>query len=565
MNLKDFSLLKEDRMSYTVKHPAGHSLQIAKHGLSSKAQEFISKLKKEQHFDEGGTALDDDKKKTVGQIIGYPGMADGGEADDEEDDAGAGADGGAPPADAAPDSEATVEINPDAAASMPESLVNPNPGASPPPGAQTPTFAEDRPFGTPDTSQDATMSASAEQQASAQPAEETPAQAPSGAGYPDITGALTAEKGALGAGAAAEAQAGQAEAAAQANYQAQAAAEQKNFNDNWSAMQDQSKKFVDYLSNPQNNVNPNRFFQNMDTGTKIGAGIAMILGGVGGGLTGQGNPVVAMMQQAIERDIDAQKSNRGTVMNLYQMNQQNLGNTLQAHLATENQMYDVVKSKMLQAQAQAAGPEAQARIAPAIAMVDQQIAMNNFKRTAINGIASGQMSTTDPAKLVPLFIQNPDQQNKAFAEIKSIQNTKAVTPKIMQAFDDAAKFSASKATPGLESAGQKEFSALINTTVQETEGTARQAAFESIQKNMRPQFGDSAATLAKKRQATLDYLQSKMAAPVTLGASNGIIDLTKFQSTAPTRGPSPLEGKTATNARGQRIVMKNGQWVPYGG
>lgn len=57
-------------------------------------------------------------------------------------------------------------------------------------------------------------------------------------------------------------------------------------------------------------IDPNRFWKSRSTGQKILAGLAMALGGVGAGLTGQQNQAANIIMNAINQDIEAQKLER---------------------------------------------------------------------------------------------------------------------------------------------------------------------------------------------------------------------------------------------------------------
>lgn len=130
---------------------------------------------------------------------------------------------------------------------------------------------------------------------------------------------------------------------------------------------------------------------------------------------------------------------------------------------------------------------------------------------------------TDPATLINRMV-NPKQREKVGEEIKNTQDIVALKPQILDAFDRG-----SSRNPVIAAQGQKEFEGLINTTVKEQEGTARQAAFDSIHQNMSPQ-GLTAlpGADAARRRTVLEYLASKASAPMS--KANGI-DLSKFKST----------------------------------
>lgn len=131
----------------------------------------------------------------------------------------------------------------------------------------------------------------------------------------------------------------------------------------------------------------------------------------------------------------------------------------------------------------------------------------------------------DPAQLVPYKVPK-DLQPKVYEEIKTAEDTKALTPKILAAFEKG-----SSRNPIVAAQGQREFEGLINTTVKDTEGTARQAAFDSIHHTMTPSgLTASPGENATKRRTVIEYLQSKQSAPIA--RSRGI-DLRKFDSTSP--------------------------------
>ena len=93
-----------------------------------------------------------------------------------------------------------------------------------------------------------------------------------------------------------------------ANLQAQQDATQVNNdrreNDAKNAMAALQRKIDDVSSST---VDPNRFYKNLTTGQKIGSAIGLILGGFGAA-NGHGNPAVDVITGAINRDIDAQKT-----------------------------------------------------------------------------------------------------------------------------------------------------------------------------------------------------------------------------------------------------------------
>jgi len=105
-------------------------------------------------------------------------------------------------------------------------------------------------------------------------------------------------------------------------------------------------------------IDPDRYWHNKSTGSKLAAGLGMLLGGFGAA-TGQANGAVNMIQNAIERDVDAQKNDQSKAMNLWKMNREKYGSAIAANLATKNQLYTGLEYKLKAAASGFRGQNAQ--------------------------------------------------------------------------------------------------------------------------------------------------------------------------------------------------------------
>lgn len=85
-------------------------------------------------------------------------------------------------------------------------------------------------------------------------------------------------------------------------------------------------------------VDPNHFWQEKSTGSKLLAGIGMIFSGMGSGLAGGPNLAHQVIQRAIDRDIDAQKANIGKKQNLLAYYQRQTGDDIAARQMTKATM-----------------------------------------------------------------------------------------------------------------------------------------------------------------------------------------------------------------------------------
>lgn len=159
---------------------------------------------------------------------------------------------------------------------------------------------------------------------------------------------------------------------------------------------------------------------------------------------------------------------------------------------------------------------------------------------------------TDPSTLINYMVQ-PKQREKVSEEIKNAQDIVALKPQILAAYDRG-----TSKNPVEAAQGQKQFEALINTTVKEQEGTARQAAFDSIHKNMSPKgITGLPGEADSRRESVIGYLGSKASAPVA--KANGI-DLSKFHTTNFNKTsyvPTPQEAAAELQRRQSKTAGTN--------
>lgn len=499
MNLQDFELQKEDENSFTVGHPKGKSMTIPKRGLSDKAQKLIQKLKPVQKFDDGGAVQPELTQAQIDAVSAYNPNAQS----------------------VPPDSIAGgVDVG---------SLFNPSPQA------QAPDLSK------PDTSNDVPAPPADEPDrtvASAQspnaPVQSAPPTAMDAATPPDLqnlamnTGPYQQEKAANTAAASAVGAQGEAESKAIQDAQDQI--------DQLPTQNDILAKYKNkddqlYQAYADKKIDPNRYWNNQGTGNKIAAGLGMLLSGMGSATTGQPNLAEKNIRAHIDNDIEAQKNDQSKSMNLWKLNQERYGNESAANIATENQLLTGVKYKLEQAASQFKGPIALANAKGLNAQIDQRLNENRLKLSLFS-----PTSDLDPASRVGMMerfgVIKPEQAKASLEEIKNNQDLNALSPKIISAFQKG-----SSRNPNTAAQGQREFEALINTTVKETEGTARQAAFKSIHDTMTPSgiTGFPGENDAKMRTVK-EYLASHSASPMSKAIG---VDLTRYPSTrfAPATAP----------------------------
>ena len=203
------------------------------------------------------------------------------------------------------------------------------------------------------------------------------------------------------------------------------------------------QKGLDDLENSYKNkqLDPDHYWKDKSTGSKIAAGIGMILGGIGSGLTGGKNVAAEMVNNAIDRDMEAQKNDQTKGMNLWKMNYEKMGNEQQANLATKNQLLTGLKFKLEMAAANAKSPLAQQNAKLAISEIDQKQKMNNallglhsgLNMEAGDGTEQGFVNNLNQAKMYA-----PDMAKDA--EVKYIPSVgvarKPLTPEDISSFKE---------------------------------------------------------------------------------------------------------------------------------
>jgi hypothetical protein len=150
----------------------------------------------------------------------------------------------------------------------------------------------------------------------------------------------------------------------------------------------------------EKDINPNQVYENMKTGNRILAGISLVLGGLAGGLnkTG-GNVAMDVINNAISRDIDAQKANMDKRKNLLAMNYEKTRDMRQAQMLTESQLLSAAKIQTEMAGAKAMGPMADAAKLQTLGAIDgrqMQLQRELAKMKAIQSLTTGSPQQVSP-------------------------------------------------------------------------------------------------------------------------------------------------------------------------
>lgn len=321
LDLSKFRKVKSDGKTSTFRHYQGHELTVAHHKLSSKLRGDLEKIpvskKKEQSFKDGGEVLSDEEPVSfldATKDIQYPEPTFTRMAANE-----------IPVASEPLDSSQASPVLPE----------------------QAPTLAPTEPVAP-----------------AQQPSQELASPATL-QGLQKQTSGQVAQMNALGAQ-------GTMEAAHEQAYQAKLQAAAAQHAQQLDPIQKERQALMADIA--ANHVNPERYINNMATGDKIRTGIALVLGGMGAGLTHGPNLVFQYLQDQITRDIDAQKAELGKKQNLLSHNLQQSKDLREAYETTRIQTIDLLNSQLRMTADQTADPLAKATILQIVGQNDQKAA-----------------------------------------------------------------------------------------------------------------------------------------------------------------------------------------------
>lgn len=222
-------------------------------------------------------------------------------------------------------------------------------------------------------------------------------------------------------------------------------------------------------------IDPHKFWASRSTGDKVLAAIGLAMGALGSqdGV----NRSVAILNQAIDRDIDAQKANLAAMgakadsqQNLLGIMRQNFGDSAQALNATEAAMRQNALAKIDEMALRFSGPEKQAAAAAMKARMSQDYMLNVQKtqadvqlkaaEAAKNWAMVAKSKAAGPGKSAGQY----QTMSQTIGELKGlINNTNAVTEKVG---DKAAKMQTLAASLLLQVKDQEKLGALDKGSVE---------------------------------------------------------------------------------------------------
>lgn len=493
MSLKDFKIQSEAEDSYHLVHPSGRAFTVEKKSLNEKARKAIEALKGPQKFDDGGavrTEIVPDYTSSNQPYSRWDSLLQGLPSSPNIQSPDAGANAGATAADISGLGQSS------------------GPAPAPPAAIAKPVSAPSGPIPTAPQQPNPLVTGTQEQQALLQK---------------QLADAQAFQQQVAGAG-------GQAQQAWGEYFQNQP----KQSLDDWFQQHEKANSDLRQAVLSKQ-IDPDRYMKNMSTGSKVMAGIAMALGGMGAGRGGQ-NLAYETINNAISRDIDAQKNDQSRAMNLFQMNREQLHDEMQAKLMTQNQMLAMTQARIAAAGANAQSAQARFSASQVANQIQQQIISNKQHMGMLmwNQQGGGGAMNVDPAMMIPPDA-SPELKKKALDEVEVGQNAASLRDHVMKAFDDATKEATVVKTVGglREPEGVTRLKQLVLPLFKDIDGTVRQAAMDETYHNIIPTAWDSNYTgkTQARREALQGWLDSKSAAPTFKNLTG--MDLKNFASTSP--------------------------------
>jgi len=209
------------------------------------------------------------------------------------------------------------------------------------------------------------------------------------------------------------------QAAMTKNYAEQAKAQNEAFFGSYEQEVNKLKGMTDSFMK-QSNINPNAIWENSSTGAKIGAGIGVALGALGAALTGGQNQALAIIDKAIERDIESQKLNidksrgaLGVQSGLVGQLREQFNDKRMADAAAYKIAYDEAENRLKQIVANSENPALQGRAQQLMGQIQQkrgvyevQFAQQARSMAALSSLGAGGQIDAGSLNALPKEMQD---------------------------------------------------------------------------------------------------------------------------------------------------------------
>lgn len=264
-------------------------------------------------------------------------------------------------------------------------------------------------------------------------------------------------------------------------------------------------------------IDPNHYWEDKSLPGKVGTAIGLILGGMGGALTGQENPALKLLNMNIERDIQAQKLNMSNKHSLLNVNRQQFQNENDATNMLRVMKTDQVSQELKLAAARSGDPMAKARALQAAGQLDMQaapiVSQMAMRRSMLSGAQSGQIDPSTIIRFSPIIPEG--EKEAAFKELATMQNMNKSKSNLLGGWD---KFNSlntygKRAVSPLQTGSMmKTIEADLGQLAKDSEGRVTTADVDYL-KTQLPTITDDKQTRDYKRNKFNSFISEKMNFP----------------------------------------------------
>lgn len=286
-----------------------------------------------------------------------------------------------------------------------------------------------------------------------------------------------------------------------------------------------------------NKIDPDRYWNNKSTASKILAGISVGLGGIAAGYNGGKNPAMDYFNNAINNDIDAQKNEQGKSQSLWKMNREAFGDDMRANLATQNQLYTGLQAKLAKAAAQVQAPEAKFHASQLLDQIEQKKIDNRQRLGLLTQGMSGQsgggnLVTSNPLMLAtdPNIVPQ-DEQKEVINQLGKAKYVADHADELRQAYAQAEKeqtIAQRVGRFGYEGPAMKNLRLLGAPLLKDNDGRVNENAIKTFE-DILPGPLERESTALSKKDAFNKFLNMHSDAPAAEARG---LDPKRFQSTS---------------------------------
>lgn len=278
-------------------------------------------------------------------------------------------------------------------------------------------------------------------------------------------------------------------------------------------------------------IDPNHYMNTKSTGSKISTAIGLILGGIGGGLTGQGNSAERYIHQQIQNDIAAQEKNMGQKNNILGALEKQYGDKTSALKSLENIYLMRTSNAIQEAATKNGGDMAKARAQQALGPIQQQIQSNNLELGLRKFAMDKANSGGDMSAVIPYLVTDKskvEDASKAYGAIKSLNDQQGHA---LQSFDHINKlFMNGLMSPNDTQSAKQAFIGTLQVALEHRYNAEAAAALGNA---LYPKATDTDQTVKNKRQRLVQEFEGARNehAAVLSGLTRGLVGAPKAPPT----------------------------------